>query len=468
MKRILCTILIGFFVISCFGTHGIPLKNIKVSSNSNEYDMVIIAPYIFSDELQPLIDHKNEYGIRTVLKTTNIIYDEYDGRDEAEQIKYCIKDMIETHTIEYVLLVGGRIGQSFQWHIPPRYSNVDDGFMHKKFLSDLYFSDIYDEQMDFEDWDSNENNILSEWYVDESETRDIMDLKPDIALGRLPCRNEQDVEIVVDKIIEYETTSYEQSWLKNALLIGGDTNPGFGDPFPLEGETDCNYTAQLLKNYSITKLFVSDGTLNGYDDVISEINNGHGFLLFHGHGLQNGLFTHTQHGEQIPIFHTNNISELSNTGMYPIMVVGCCLTTEFDVGIYNFLQIFKNLKQHHHFQTWKYECVSEVLGWNLIKKENAGMIAYIGDSSTAWGANGDADNDGIPDSIRDGLTTGLCAEFFRIIGDGTIDTLGRVYKETLTIVIETYTGSEQRLHCKNVQEFQLIGDPSLKIGGYPN
>jgi hypothetical protein len=35
-----------------------------------EYDMVLIAPSLFSTSLQKLIDHKNEYGIQTFLKTT--------------------------------------------------------------------------------------------------------------------------------------------------------------------------------------------------------------------------------------------------------------------------------------------------------------------------------------------------------------------------------------------------------------
>jgi hypothetical protein len=466
MKKTLSIAIIGILAISGLGAAGFSQKNQTVSSGDDEYDMVIIAPGKFSNALQPLIEHKNSVGIQTFLKTTEDIYSAYDGRDKPEQIKYCIKDMIETYGIEYVLLVGGRIGQSFQWFIPPRYSHVDDGFMHREFLSDLYYADVYNEQKEFEDWDSNGNNVFSEWYVDEPEARDIMDLKPDVALGRLPCRIEKEVEMVVSKIIEYEQNTFGQPWFQNALFIGGDTNPGVGDPFPLEGEADCTYTAQLLDDFSVTTLFVSDGSLTGYHDVISAFNEGNGFVLFHGHGLQDGLFTHTLEGERLPIFHTENISELHNTGMYPIMVVGCCVTTEFDVGIFNFLQILKNLKQHHHIQTWKYECVSDVLGWNLIKKKDGGTIAYIGDSSTSWGANGDENHDGIPDSVDDGLTPGLCTAFFRIIGNGTYDTLGMVYKNTLTNVLDSYTGSEHRIHCKNVQEFQLLGDPSLKIGGY--
>ena len=205
MKNIISIIIIGILFFNGIGTNVSSEYDTiqKQTSKIEEYDMVIISPALFSEALQPLINHKNSVGIRTLLKMTEEIYDEYDGRDKPEQIKYCIKDVVETYHIKYVLLVGGRVGQSFQWYIPPRYSHVDDGFMHKEFLSDLYYADIYDEQMDFEDWDSNVNNIFSEWYVDESKPHDVMDLKPDVSLGRLPCRYEQEVEIVVEKIIEY-------------------------------------------------------------------------------------------------------------------------------------------------------------------------------------------------------------------------------------------------------------------------
>jgi hypothetical protein len=159
-----------------------PFRN--QSSYSQDYDMVIISPEIFSDEIQQLIEHKNSVGIHSILKTTEDIYNEYDGVDKAEQIKYFIMDAIEEHNIKYVLLIGGRKGQTFRWHIPARYSNVFDGFMHYKFLSDLYFADIYDKNDDFEDWDSNDNQIYSEWNDDNIE--DVVYFLSVISLGRLP------------------------------------------------------------------------------------------------------------------------------------------------------------------------------------------------------------------------------------------------------------------------------------------
>ena len=102
---------------------------------TDEFDLVIIAPEIFSSDLQELMDHKNSVGISTYLKTTEDIYSEYDGVDRPEQIKYFIKDAIETQDITFVMLVGGMTSPIFgvprddlnqgtaDWHLPVRYTN---------------------------------------------------------------------------------------------------------------------------------------------------------------------------------------------------------------------------------------------------------------------------------------------------------------------------------------------------------
>ena len=190
-------------IVSGLGT-GVLSTNISSEFlDIKEFDMVIIAPYKFSDAIQPLINHKNLVGIQTFLKTTEEIYSEFSGRDSAEQVKYFIKNAIEEFNVSYVLLVGGRQGQSFRWYVPYRFSNVDDGYTHKQFLSDLYFADIYKEDgTTFEDWDSNGNDVFAEWHSDDPSASDTMNLKPDVTVGRLPCRYKREVISIVNKIID--------------------------------------------------------------------------------------------------------------------------------------------------------------------------------------------------------------------------------------------------------------------------
>jgi hypothetical protein len=113
-----------FLSVQCYPVRYSPAKNILYYCENAEiqvtyeepatptvfldqYNLVIIAPSGFSNALQPLIDHKINMGMNTTLKTTEAIYSEYNGFDNAEKIKYFIKDAIETWGIDYVLLVGG-------------------------------------------------------------------------------------------------------------------------------------------------------------------------------------------------------------------------------------------------------------------------------------------------------------------------------------------------------------------------
>jgi hypothetical protein len=82
-----------------------PINNLLDDS----YDLLIIAPTKFTPYLQPLVDHKNKYGIKTKLVDDEEVYQQiyWTGSDDAENIKYFIKEAYENWEIKYVLLVGG-------------------------------------------------------------------------------------------------------------------------------------------------------------------------------------------------------------------------------------------------------------------------------------------------------------------------------------------------------------------------
>ena len=182
MKKILILV-IGILILNSLGAIAVS-KTCVIFNPQNvsteKYDMVIISPNMFNNELQPLIDHKNSRNVLTILKTTEDIYNEYPGRDKPEQIKYFIKDALDSWDIKYVLLVGGAN------QLPGRYTHIYFEYDYQTewiFLSDLYYADIYDEAMNFSSWDSNNNDIFGEYNW--SGNYDELDLYPDVFLGRL-------------------------------------------------------------------------------------------------------------------------------------------------------------------------------------------------------------------------------------------------------------------------------------------
>jgi len=218
------------------------------SATEDEYDLVIIAPRRFKNQLQRLVDHKNKNGIKTKTITTESIFKFYNERDKPEEIKYFIKDAIEDHNIKYVLLVGGLKSQIYAkprddanqgsrgWYVPVRYTNLFDnpkfplkddlGIHDPGVICDLYYADIYDGEGIFSSWDPNDDGVFASWNKPGVEDDNIseIDMVPDVCLGRLACRSIREVKTVVDKIIKYENTSSSEKgdWFNKVTVISGD------------------------------------------------------------------------------------------------------------------------------------------------------------------------------------------------------------------------------------------------------
>jgi hypothetical protein len=55
-----------------------------------------------------------------------------------------------------------------------------------------------------------------------------------------------------------------------------------------------------------------------------------------------------------------------------------------------------------------------------------------------------------------------------LYGEEQKDDLGENHGETLTGYLHRFLGNEEKMDVKMVQQWELFGDPSLKIGGYEN
>ncbi len=225
---------------------------------TSSYDLVIIAPSKFNDELERLVQHKIDLGFATIIKNTEDIYDEYDGIDKPEQIKYFIKDALETWDIKYVLLVGGLnsviiakprddSNQGYSdWYVPVRYTNLYDDpafpllasdIYDPGVICDLYYADIYKTGGEFDNWNSNNDDIILSWGMPGVENDTNPDYYPDVVLSRLACRSEAEVNTVVDKIINYESNPLDPSWFRKMIVISGD---GFLDQIDWNIQWDTN------------------------------------------------------------------------------------------------------------------------------------------------------------------------------------------------------------------------------------
>ncbi len=442
---------VSYLIVDCYPVRYSPKNNLiyhseKVEINvfyhvpkisvlfPDEYDLIIIAPKEYSNAIQPLISHKENYNIKTLFKSTEDIYLEYTGRDEPEKIKYFIKETVENFGASYILLIGSI------YKLPIRTSSVKlwDRWQEDT-LTDLYYSDLLDANGDFSSWDSNNNNIFGETGEDQ------LDLFPDVHIGRLACDEIKEVEIVVDKIIHYETETFYQDWFDNMIFIGGNTfrwNPGN------EGEELNEMIMDIMSDFNPSYIIWASENNFNRKTISGAINEGAGFLDYSGHGFEHGMGTYSSKGLFLRSYFTPYIEDLINGYKLPIIFFDACLTAKLDFVLqdlldYKFYRIIDILARILDYDTsLRVPCYA----WYFIKHEGGGSIASIGATRTAFG----------------GVDSGagkMSIEFFNNYKNS--ETLGQMMTKTQNAYITDVPDDEF-----TVEEFILLGDPSLKIGGY--
>jgi hypothetical protein len=108
----------------------------------------------------------------------------------------------------------------------------------------------------------------------------------------------------------------------------------------------------------------------------------------------------------------------------------------------NLLQIVASLDPHY---------LQSCIAWELLKHEHGGSIATIGGTRSGTIVRHDP---------LSGFTGFFSIKFFESYGPGV--TLSEMYNNAVISFID-----DSWKNCVTLQRFILLGDPSLKIGGYP-
>jgi len=437
----------------------------------DEYDLLIISPELFVPSLQSFVDHKNSHGVRTYLKTLEEIYATFSsGRDVQEMIKLAIKDAIETKGVTYVLLIGGLKGQTTEWYLPVRYGQSPS---EDAYISDLYYADIYkivDDELVLEDWDYNGNGKFAEYGMF---TKDIIDGAPDVYVGRLAVRSVKELDIVIDKIITYEGKKADDSWFKKMLLIGGDTYPESSGGI-CEAEIDTNLSSTYMTGFTFERLWASLGTLTGQSDVEDAMNKGAGFIHMAGHANPASLVTFppgdTQKEFKIIIMAMYNLYEfpninptLNNKEKLPIIVVGGCHNSQFNVTMANILTGVKEYGINGYFfgPPYKFfymEWVPKCWSWWLTSKPDGGAIATLGNTGLGMGIQ--------DEGYITGLDGWLFPRFFYHYGQMGVHQIGAAQGMAIIDYILEFDINKDGEDRQMIQQWALLGDPSLLPGGY--
>ena len=399
----------------------------------DEYDYLIIAPEQFRSALEPLVDHKNNLDppVKTILTDLEDIPDYPEGVDTQEDIKYYIKESIESWGITHVLLVGASVeGEEL---FPVRLAWIPSQPHEDYFPSDLYFADIYDASMNFSDWDVDEDGKYAEYPSDMAE----VDVHPDVYLGKFPANNAAEVETVVAKIIEFK----EHNMMTEKILsVGGDSLPGT-DVYT--GEYANDKVLEKLPGYDSIRLWGTNGKMTKYN-IAKGFKQCIDFADFSGHGSVLSWATHPPDDEEswipagtlIPYSpHSGWTSgdfdhfNVDNGYKYPVVVYTACSNNKF---------------------TKKPNC----LGWATVVKDNGGGIASFAESGIGHGPGG-----------SDFVT--CCIGWMEVrIFEELYNTkeLGESWGNCISDYYTTFEATGLDLSdWKTMLEFSMFGDPTLVI-----
>ena len=149
------------------------------------------------------------------------------------------------------------------------------------------------------------------------------------------------------------------------------------------------------------------------------------------------------------------MTRLRNREKLPVCVVGGCHNLQFDVH-------FGKLRDDPWYY---YTFIPECWGWKLTRKIGGGSIATIGCSGLGMTKEDKESFSGAGDYLE--------PTFFKQYGVNGIDVLGDTWAATISDYLDTYpidwntpAAWDYAIDAKSVQQWVLLGDPSLKIGGY--
>ncbi len=470
--------------------------------STDEYKLLIIALEEFMDALEPLKRFKDATDRPTLLISLEDIYNDFQGADEAEQVKKAIAHYESTNGIQYVMLVGDCN------KLPVRYTymkihdtsenivgiETDDdkiiaGIRFQP--TDLYYADLYySGTKTFCSWDNDGDGLYDEkyydfaggdWYEPPPYNVDNVDVEPDVAVGRIPASTTNEVENYVNKIIDYEVSapgSVSDDWFNKALFISGIDGGMWNPNIEIN---QLNEMADLLDTLGFETVKLYDSDYGGDEELTpaninARLNAGAGFVNIHCHGLRTGW----DNG-----YGTGSMNGLDNDGRLPIIYSMSCLTGAY-APLPEHNEKYHSVTGENH--TFDYDWPVPVTSFvapvrpdpiqkgtdclaileNFLVHDLNGAIACIGAANLAGIGN--------TELLNDAFFTGYMFILQAAFGDDNQlyrdktayeGLLGDIWNDAIGIYCE-HTDITRTPNRNQLCVLHLFGDPSLFVGGVPN
>ena len=365
--------------------------NLRSTENGADYLVIAHNRFVNNDMLRELLRLREDQGLRTALVSTESIYDEF---GHGLITPYAIKGFLkfayrnwQRPALRYVLLVG-------------------DGCYNRRINAESDTLDLVPVVM---------RQTLKfgaaasdHWYS--LITGD--DELPDLCVGRLPARTNDELNAVINKIIQYETEPPSGPWRNRLLFIGGN-----GNVFRQQSEsliannTPARFEAARL--YSLKSGDV-DPYFGGTADLLDYFDEGCAVMTFRGHG-GGAIWADNS------LFRLEDVNRIYSRGRLPFVVSLTCFTASFESPR-----------------------ARASLGEELLLSEDKGAVAMLGASGLGWVWN----------------DYYLFREVLISLFNGERKTIGEVVAEAKISYMNNYTTPQV---FSNINQYNLLGDPATRL-----
>jgi hypothetical protein len=365
-----------------------------------DYEYVIITVDSLVSCFDPLIEWKNQKGVRAKCVTLEWIEANYSGDTTQDVIRNFIIDAYQTWGTVWVLL-GADTGL-----LPSRRvfaMDAEMGLDGNKIRADLYFADL----------DGNWNaNGVSPY----GEVADSVDMYPDLIVGRAPAENVAEATVFVDKVLTYEKNPPSDYALK--MLMPGEIL--WLDPYTDSGigldRIDEDFIPPRFD--PILKLYESQGN-ETVESVLAAMSDGQNFVIHDGHCNEYVM------GAGDGYIFREDADTLSNSPRNFILnSIGC----------------------------WPAAIDKNCIGERFMNNPDGGCVAFIGNCRYGWGSPG---NPGF------GYSDVFQYEWARSVFANEVFAIGQSLAESKALFV-SFAG-DSNVYRWNEYQLNLLGDPEMPV-----
>lgn len=296
--------------------HGsVPNQNLKGQPFADGF--IITHPEFLAAAQQLANFHETNSGLSVNVATTTEVYNEFSGGHVditaiKDYMRYFYNSAEDEESKPQYLCLFGDASYDYKGHIYPNSSYVPTFQSEKSFaLITSYCSDDY-----FGLLEDNESNELSH----------TLDLK----IGRLPAKNAQEAQVMVDKIIGYKNPESLGQWQYNVMFVADDE----------DNNIHMSQSNQLANNMEGTRCAIQ--THKVFFDAFEQVDNGNGDRYPEAtaailNQIEQGVLIcnytghsgHSNWSAELVLLDTM-INQLTNAPRLPLFFMANCEYSKFD------------------------------------------------------------------------------------------------------------------------------------------